>query len=219
MGEGKEFIGKSIREALREGARCYGVSEEKLKFSILEERKDPETGELLEMRLWIDRPEPDSILLTSSMAGGHCGIIKSAVVDLLKAARLNLDANIYEHESHFEIDLSGKDREFIMDRHGDFLDALQYVITKMVSKNTRVNKKIIVDSERFRQKRSEELVEIALHAAEKVKKMGEDYHLGPLNPYERRVIHVALSQIPGVKTFSTGDGFLKKITISLCNDK
>ncbi len=214
MGEGKEFVGKSIESVIAEGADYYHVSEDKLKFSVLEEKKDPQTGELIEVRVWIDRPDPNTVRQTVQLSEGSLQEIQTIVNQILTIANLDLSAQVNEKEEHYEIDVTGRDRDFILDKHGDFLDALQYVIGKIVSRKYRLSKKILVDSDGFRSKRNSELVEIAMHAAERVVKMGEDYQLGPLTPYERRLIHVALSNISGVKTFSTGDGFMKKLTIS-----
>ncbi len=214
MGEGKEFVGTSIESVIAEGADYYRVSEDRLKFSVLEEKTDPLTGEVTEIRVWIDRPDPGAVRQAAQLSEGSLKEIQSVVNQILEIANLELEANVIEREEHYEIDVTGRDRDFILDKHGDFLDALQYVIGKIVSRKYRLSKKILVDSDGFRSKRNNELVEIALHAAERVMKMGEDYQLGPLTPYERRLIHVALSNISGVKTFSTGDGFMKKLTIS-----
>ena len=56
-------------------------------------------------------------------------------------------------------------------------------------------------------------MDIAVRTAEKVKTSGEESLLSPLNPYERRIVHLALAEIGGVETHSVGDGFLKRIAI------
>ncbi|MGH9797989.1 MAG: R3H domain-containing nucleic acid-binding protein, partial [Candidatus Polarisedimenticolia bacterium] len=77
----------------------------------------------------------------------------------------------------------------------------------------RRGKKIHVDSGGFRRQREEEIVEIARLTAEKVLAQGEEQALSPLNPYERRLVHLALSEMDGVETKSVGDGFLKRVVI------
>lgn len=214
MGEGREFFGKSIEEALKSGATYYGVPKEYLKYSVLEEEKDPDLGVAIGVRIWVDRPPKGLNQEVVKDLSGTINNIKSVAKEFIGAAGFQLDIQVKERPEFFEIDLSGEDREYIIDKHGEFLSAIQYIIAKILAKRYKINKKIIVDSHHFRQKKNDELVEIAIHAAAKVKKMGESYHMGPLSPNERRVIHMALSHVEGVKTFSTGDGFMKKLTIA-----
>ena len=214
MGEGREFVGKSIEDALDKGANYYSVSKEHLKYSVLEEEKDPASGIAVGVRIWVDRPDPKLKSVIGIDSSERISTVRSIANEVIRATGFHLDVRVKEEDEVFEIDLSGQDRDFILDKHGDFLSAMQYIIAKILSKKHKITKKIVVDSNHFRQKKNEELVEIALHAAEKVKKMGESYQMGPLSPYERRLIHIALNEVQGVKTFSTGDGFMKKITIA-----
>lgn len=219
MGEGKEFAGKSLDDILAQGEGYYKVPKGHLKFSILEEKKDLLTGELVEMRVWIDRPDMSAIRKEAAASDTSIQALTSIVQEIFKIANLDLGVQAKEGEESFELDITGRDRELILDKHGDFLNALQYVLGKIISKQHRVSKKVIVDSDGFRERRSSELIEIALHAAERVRKMGEDYELGPLTPYERRLVHVALGTIEGVRTFSTGDGFMKKLIIAPASEE
>ena len=77
----------------------------------------------------------------------------------------------------------------------------------------RKGKKIHVDSEGFRRVREDEIVEIAQRTAEKALDRGEECLLSPLNPYERRLVHLALQDNDAVETRSQGDGFLKRVAI------
>lgn len=214
MGKGREFVGKSIEDALEKGANHYGVSKEYLKYSVLEEEKDPALDVTTSIRIWVDRPNQKYKSEIDKDASEVMDIVKSIANEIIQATGFRLDVRVKEKTDFIEIDLSGEDRDFILDKHGEFLSAAQYITAKILSKKHNINKKIVVDSGDFRQKKNEELIEIAMHAAEKVKKLGESYQMGPLSPYERRLIHLALTDMEGVKTFSTGDGFMKKITIA-----
>ncbi len=214
MGEGREFFGKSIEDALEQGASYYGVAKEHLKYSVLEEEKDPNLGIATGVRIWVDRPAKELRYAADEKLEAKTNVVKSVADEIIKATGFHLIVRVKEKPEFFEIDLSGEDRDFIIDKHGEFLSAIQYITAKILSKKYKISKKIIVDSNHFRQKKQDELVEIAIHAAQKVKKMGESYQMGPLSPYERRIIHMALDDMEGVTTFSTGDGFMKKITIA-----
>jgi spoIIIJ-associated protein len=219
MGEGREFVGESIDDALIKGADYYSVSKEHLKFSVLEEEKDPISGTAVSVRIWVDRPDPKLKAIIAKESPERSSAVKNIANEVIQATGFQLDVRVEERDEFFEIDLSGQDRDFILDKHGEFLSAMQYIIAKILLKKNKISKKVVVDSNHFRQKKNEELIEIAIHAAEKVKKTGESYQMGTLSPYERRLVHIALNEVEGVTTFSTGDGFMKRITISPSPEK
>lgn len=132
---------------------------------------------------------------------------------MLGGLGLDVKASVTNETETFEIDITGNDREYLLDRRGEALNAVQYLLNRMVYRGER-GKKIHVDSEGFRRVREDEIVAIAQHAAEKVLASGEDVILSPLNPYERRLVHLALQDLEGIQTRSTGDDFLKRVVIS-----
>ena len=77
------------------------------------------------------------------------------------------------------------------------------------------DKRVFVDALQYRKGKDIELRQMAKLLAEKVKQTGLDQQLGPLNPYERRIVHMAVAEVPGVTTESVGDAFSKTILISL----
>jgi spoIIIJ-associated protein len=131
---------------------------------------------------------------------------------ILRGLGLEVRARASDTPSAILVDLTGKDRDFLLSRKGEGLSALQYLLNRIIYRG-RKGKKIQVDCGGFRKLREDEVVEIALRSAEKVKARGEECVLSPLNPYERRLVHLALAEIGGVETRSIGDGFLKKIAI------
>ena len=76
-------------------------------------------------------------------------------------------------------------------------------------------KRIFVDALEYRKGKDIELRKMATFLAEKAKQSGIDQQLGPLNPYERRIVHMAVAEVPGVTTESVGDAFSKTVLISL----
>ena len=111
-----------------------------------------------------------------------------------------------------EVDVAGPDRDFLLDHKAEALDALQYLLNRIIYRG-RTGKKIHLDSEGYRRSREDEIVEIARRTAQQVKARGEESLLSPLNPYERRLVHLALSEIEGIGTRSVGDGFMKRVAI------
>jgi len=131
---------------------------------------------------------------------------------IVKGLELDLAVSVHEGEESIEVDVTGPDRDYLLDRRGEPLNALQYLLNRIVYRGRR-GRKIHVDSEGFRRVREDEIVEIALRTAEKVKERDEECVMSPLNPYERRLVHMALGEVDGVATRSIGDGFLKRVAI------
>jgi spoIIIJ-associated protein len=131
---------------------------------------------------------------------------------LLIGLGLAVQARARDAGETIEVDLTGPDRDYLLDRRGEALNAVQYLLNRIVYRG-RKGKKIHVDSDGFRRVREEEIVEIALRTAEKVRAQGEESLLSPMNPYERRLVHLAMREVEGIDTRSVGDGFLKRVAI------
>ena len=131
---------------------------------------------------------------------------------IVRGLGLDVRASARDEQETIRVDLAGADRDYLLSRKGEGLSAVQYFLNRIIYRG-RKGKKIQVDCGGFRKLREEEIVEIALRTAEKVKACGEESLLSPLNPYERRLVHLALAEIGGVETRSVGDGFLKRIAI------
>jgi len=132
--------------------------------------------------------------------------------EVLAGLGLELSVTARDTETSIEVDIEGADRDLLLDRHGEALNALQYLLNRIVYRG-RGGKKIHLDSGDYRKSREDEIVEIARRAAEAAKSRGREQLLSPLNPYERRLVHIALAEIDGVTTRSVGDGFLKRVAV------
>jgi spoIIIJ-associated protein len=131
---------------------------------------------------------------------------------ILGGLGLDVRAKATDTETAVLVDLTGSDRDYLLSRKGEGLGALQYLLNRIIYKG-RKGKKIQVDCGGFRKLHEDEIVEIAVRSAEKAKARGEECLLNPMNPYERRLVHIALAEIGGVETRSVGDGFLKRVAI------
>lgn len=112
------------------------------------------------------------------------------------------------------INLSGDDAELLVRHRGEPLKALQHVVDMAFGRNVGDDKRVFVDALAYRKGKDVELKRMARLLAEKAKETGLDQQLGPLNPYERRLVHMAVAEVPGVATESIGDAFSKTVHIS-----
>jgi spoIIIJ-associated protein len=103
----------------------------------------------------------------------------------------------------------------IIGKRGKTLEALQLLVNIIFNKGEDKWKKIILDIENYRDKRESTLRELAFKVARKVKKTGKPQFLEPMNPFERRVIHIALQDDPHVDTRSEGSGNMKRVKVFL----
>lgn len=111
------------------------------------------------------------------------------------------------------LNLHGHDLGALIGRRGDTLNNLQYLLRLMVNQQVHAWKNIVVDVESYRQHRVEHLTQLALRSAEQVTSTGRPLALEPMPPSERRIIHLALRDYPGIVTESSGEGERRKIQI------
>ena len=112
------------------------------------------------------------------------------------------------------LDIISREAGVLIGRRGQHLEALQYLVTRIVSHQAGKPVRISVDAGGYRQRRREALEEMALKVAEKAKATGKGISIGPLSAPERRVVHMALKNQPGITTSSRGRGELKKVMVS-----
>jgi spoIIIJ-associated protein len=139
--------------------------------------------------------------------------IRDYVGKFVAAAHLEVTPEVRSEEDGLVIELNGPDEDLLLDRRGELLESVQFILGKVLQKRFGAELRFLVDSANYRHGREREIEEIARRSAERVKRLGEAYELSPMNPYERRIVHLALKDDPGVRTASTGDGFLKRVTI------
>jgi spoIIIJ-associated protein len=113
------------------------------------------------------------------------------------------------------LNIAGDEAEILVRHRGEPLKALQVVVDSAFGRSLPGEARIFVDALEYRKGKDIELRKTAKFLAEKAKQSGMDQQLGPLNPYERRLVHLAVAEVPGVTTESVGDAFSKTVLISL----
>ena len=111
--------------------------------------------------------------------------------------------------------LHGRDMGILIGKHGQTLDALQYLTNLVANKNSSERIRMIIDVEDYRERRVETLTRLASRLADKVKRNGERIVLEPMNPHERKIIHMALQNDRRITTLSEGEEPYRKVVIEL----
>jgi spoIIIJ-associated protein len=113
------------------------------------------------------------------------------------------------------LNLSGEEAEILVRHRGEPLKALQHVVDMAFGRNSEDDKRVFIDALDYRQGKDRELRQMARFLADKAKSSGVDQQIGPLNPYERRIVHMTVAEIEGMATESVGDAFSKTVMISV----
>jgi spoIIIJ-associated protein len=138
-------------------------------------------------------------------ANGKGDIARSLVEGLLKHMGVRAQVTVRSGTDPITLDISGRDLGALIGWRGETLRALQSVTNVMVGRHLDEGERIIVDVERYRQRREHTVREIALRAARQVKMTGDAITLDAMQAFERRAIHLALQDDPDVGSSSIGE--------------
>ncbi|MFN3648416.1 MAG: protein jag [Armatimonadota bacterium] len=138
------------------------------------------------------------------------------VLDVIDAMGL-VDADVEvatTEEGSLLVSVVGEGADRVVGRYGDTLNALQYLATLVVTRDTGEHVRLTLDADGYRGRREAALIEQARELAEEVKQHGQEAELDPLNAFERRIIHNALADDPDVTTYSEGEGDDRRVIIA-----
>lgn len=140
--------------------------------------------------------------------------ITEFVCRVVAAMGLSLTPNIEETAEGTRINLEGEDGGVLVRRGGEGLQALQHLVATAFRKQLGDENRVVIDCNGFRRDKDMELRQMARFIAEKARSSGVPQEMGPLNPYERRIVHLAIAEDPSVTSESIGDAFMKTVIIS-----
>ncbi|MCB1322370.1 MAG: KH domain-containing protein [Leptospiraceae bacterium] len=140
--------------------------------------------------------------------------VRGVLMSILE--KMGIEAEVLqvgEREGNLYIEVSSEDSGFIIGKHGRTLDAVQFLVNLIVNTNTKSDQRIMVDVEAYRTRRQKSLQKLAKRMADRVAKSGRSILLNYMNPYERRIIHLALEEDDRVYTESDGHGVYKRVRV------
>jgi spoIIIJ-associated protein len=139
--------------------------------------------------------------------------IAAFVQSVIDAMGVNLIARIEIGPEATRINLEGEDGGALIRRGGEGLQALQHLVATAFRRQLGDDHRIVIDCNGFRRDKDAELKTMAQFMAERARTVGPQ-EMGPLNPYERRIVHMAIAEDPTVSSESIGDAFMKTVIIS-----
>jgi spoIIIJ-associated protein len=226
-----EIEGKSIDEAIEAACSQLNVPKEKLEIEILSTGSTGIFGivgsKKAKIRATVKeepvdlRPEPEvqappeSEAEAPSLSGEELGAeAKTLTQDILTLMGLEATVSVQKEKETIQIKIDGDTSGLLIGRRGQTLDALQYLITRIINRKGPEKTKVVMDSGDYRTRRKEYLEELALKMAEKSRQTGKPVVISPLNAHDRRIIHMTLEKEKDLKTVSRGEGQMKKMVIT-----
>lgn len=140
--------------------------------------------------------------------------VKELVTSLVEAMGLSARIDVYESDDEIAVDVASPETGLFIGQKGETIDSLQYLVNVAAYKDRTFAKRIVLDSEGYRQRRIEAIQGIAHRTARKAIREGRPVELPPMSAPERRVVHVYLKDNPQVNTASEGAGHNRRVTIS-----
>ncbi len=205
-----EIEGKSIEDAKRKAAKKLGIPVSQIdkdKVEILDEGKSGIFG------FGVSRPAVVRVSYDVNIADIRDDTRK-VLDEILKKMQINtIIADIHESETKVYIELESENSGLVIGKKGKTLEALQFLVNLIINKKTGGSKKIILDIESYRAKRERSLKNLSRDIARQVIKTGRPWTLDPMNPFERRLIHLTLQGDDRVTTKSEGYGNFRQVTV------
>jgi spoIIIJ-associated protein len=215
-----EFEGKTKEEALEKACEKLGLSEDQLQVEVLSYGSTGIFGlvGVKKARIKVTAPEshkiePEEPPVSSSPSEDVSDRAREALENMVSFIVGDATVTVENASDTVKLNVEGTDSALLIGKHGRTLDALQYIVQKIVHKENRSRKRVVVDVEGYRDRRKASLTQLALRLGEKVKRSGKPATISPMNAYDRRIVHVALKDESRVRTQSMGSGALRKLVI------
>lgn len=213
-----EFSGKTVAEAVKKGLKELGLTEENASVRVLEEGKVKLFGSV-KARVEIaplcveeaEETKTETAVNTDGMTDGARAV--EFLEGLFKILNITATSELVSEGEKIEIEVTAADTTAVIGKRGATLDAIQTLAGAVANIGRDDYKRVVVDCENYRETREATLKRLAENLASKAIRMERKIKLEPMNPYERRIIHAALSSYEGVKTESAGKEPLRYVVI------
>ena len=209
--EVREFKAKTVDEAITAATLELGISSDQLEYKVIDEGSKGFLG------IFNTKPAVISVTVKKSLLERTQAFCEELFDAMKVETTVNIDFK--EEDNVMNIDLSGSDMGILIGKRGQTLDALQYLISLYVNRESDAYIRVKLDTENYRERRKVTLEKLAKKIAYTVKRTKKPVALEQMNPYERRVIHSALQNDRYVCTKSEGEEPYRKVVIMLKRDR
>ena len=201
-----EKTGKTVEEALEAALAELGVDRDQVEYKVLEAPSNALFG------LLGGREAKVEVVLKKV---NPVDTARAFLEKVTRAMGLAVSMSVSEDEDCITINLHGEDLGLLIGKHGQTLDALQYLMNLVAQRDARDRLRIVLDIEDYRKRRAETLEQLALRLADRAKRSGERVVLEPMTPHERKIIHMSLQSDSRIETFSEGQEPFRRVVITV----
>ena len=204
-----EFTGKTVDEAVEIGLKELGLTAEEADIRVLEEGKKKLFGSIkarVEIAAKAVSEEVSEAPAEAQKSGAATDGERTVefLEGLFKLLKITACTELVAEGEKVEINVTAANSTSVIGKHGAMLDAIQTLAGAVANTGRDDYKRVVVDCENYREKREATLNKLAENLAQKAIRLGKKVQLEAMNPYERRIIHAALSEREGVSTISEG---------------
>lgn len=199
-----EIEAKTTQEAIERACKHFHLDEEELDIEVLESRSTGIFGVVGNKKVKIRvTPKKDTCIMLAQET-------LKKIISLISA-----DTKISAEKKGDDITLNieGNNPGILIGHRGRTLEALEFIVNKVVNKASEKKVRVIVDSENYRQRREEFLQRLAFRMGEKAKKTKRTVTIDPISPHDRRIVHLTLKEDQQISTKSKGEGLFKEVFI------
>jgi spoIIIJ-associated protein len=220
--DAKEFDGKDLEDALSAAVAALGRPASELDYEVVEGGRKGVFGlGARPVRIRVAVPAGVVAALPSSpppaipkpAASRTPSPPGAALLEIVSRMGFDLGVEEARQDGTLELTLDGPDRKNLMAKDGELLCAIEFVLNRMGRRAWPDEPSLRLVCRGFRSERDDELVSMVREAAAQVARSGVPRRLRAMNPYERRVVHMTVRELPGMTTVSEGDGFLKRVRV------
>lgn len=141
-------------------------------------------------------------------------LAKEALHVIMTQLQVEYNVEVKRREDQILLNIHCENENFLIGRRGATLDAIQYLVNRIANKNVQEKIQVVLDTSDYRVNRKQRLQRLALRLSRRVKMTGKPVTVAPMNPHDRRIIHLTLQDDPAVRTLSRGTGFMRRVVIS-----
>lgn len=201
-----EKTGKTIEDAIALALSELEVSRDRIDYEVLEAPSRGFLGfigtKLAKVRVSVKPIDPMKVA-------------QDFLEEIFSLMKLEVNIEKITRQDATIFNIRGNDLGILIGKHGQTLDALQYLTNLTANREAETKVRIVLDVEDYRQRRTDTLTRLASRLGDNVKRRGEKVVLEPMSSNERKIIHMALQNDPRIVTYSEGEEPYRKVVIAL----
>jgi spoIIIJ-associated protein len=243
MSKSYEFNGKNVDQAIEKASEELSIPPEKIKHEVLaygssgifglvgvkkakikvfvdEERNKRKRPQPVGKETSASRIEKPGAAMDNQEPAAPHKVDEELVASGIRALQTVIDgissgasANVTQKRDRLLFSISGGDSGVLIGKRGQTLEAIQYLLEKMINKKSTNRVRVLVDVEGYLEKRKDNLQMMASRMAEKAKRTNKPVTIGQMNAHDRRIVHIHLKDENGIRTQSIGEGYYRKLMV------